>query len=102
MSDAVLLTGAEIQFHDLYARFAAFSFARADEFDSAIAAALQQLGEFPQSAPEFVEPYRRMVLRKFSLALYYVIEKRRVFVHAILDSRSSPNTIRRHLGIPPI
>lgn len=102
MSDAVLLTGAEIQFHDLYARFAEFSFARANEFDDAITEALRQLGEFPHSAPRFVEPYRRMVLSKFSLACYYVIEKRRVFVHAILDSRSSPNTIRRHLGPPPI
>ena len=102
MSDAVLLTGAEIQFHELYARFSATSFARANEFDCSITEALQQLGDFPHSAPKFVEPYRRMVLSKFSLALYYVIETRRIFVHAILDARSSPNTIRRHLGIPPI
>lgn len=102
MSDAILLTGAEIQFHDHYARFAAFSPARAEEFDSATTEALQRLGQFPHLAPKFVEPYRRMVLSKFSLALYYVIENRRVFVHSIFDSRLSPNEIRRHLGIPPI
>ena len=101
MSEAVLLTGAENQFHELYARFALSSFARADQFDRLITDALRQLSDFPSSAPEFIHPFRRLALPRFFLAVYYVIEGRRVFVHALLDSRLPQSAVRRHLDLPP-
>ena len=99
VSEAVLLIGAEIDFNAIYGRFALTSVGRADAFDHAVNEALDQIGRFPFSAPTHEDCFRRLMLGGYSLALYYVIEGRRVFVHAILDSRQSPEAIRRRLGL---
>ena len=99
MSEACLLLGAEIDFHTIYGRLALSSVARADRFDRVVHKALQQLGDFPNSAPAFEEPFRRLVLKGFFLAFYYVVENQRVFVHAILDSRQPLTSIRLRLGL---
>ena len=99
MSDAVLLAGAEIEFHEAYARLAGSGFGRADRFDHLVQEGLRQLAGFPRSGPEYIAPYRRLVLREFPYALYYALEGRRVLVHALLDLRQNPDSVRRRLGI---
>ena len=99
MSESSLLLGAEVDFHTIYGRLALSSVARADRFDRIVHKALQQLGDFPKSAPAFEEPFRRLVLKGFFLAFYYVVENQRVFVHAILDTRLPLTSIRHRLGL---
>ena len=99
MNDAVLLAGAEIEFHEAYSRLADSSFARADCFDQMVQEGLRQLAGFPRSGPEYIAPYRRLVLRDFPYARYYALEGRRVLVHALLDVRQNPDSVRRRLGI---
>jgi plasmid stabilization system protein ParE len=99
VSEAILLTGAEIEFHQIYSKLAESSFTRADRFDRTIHEALRQLAIFSRSAPEDVGSYRRLVLRGFPYALYYTIEGPRVFVQALVDTRQHPESIRRRLGL---
>jgi len=98
VSEVVLLARAEIHFHEVYAQLAAHSFARAERFDSVVEEALQQLATYPRSGPESFEKYRRLLLVEFPFAIYYIIEGERIFIHALLDTRQSPESIRRQLG----
>jgi plasmid stabilization system protein ParE len=99
VNEAILLAGAEIEFHSVYAQLAASGFARAERFDHTVQEALRQLAHFPRSAPEHLGRYRRLLLDDFPYALYYAVEGRRVFVHALLDTRQSPEAIRRRIGL---
>ncbi len=99
MSEAILLAGAEIEFHTAYARLAETSLHRAELFDIAVQKGLQQIGLFPRSAPEHLGRYRRLLLGHFPYALYYAIDGPRICVHALLDPRLPLVTLRRRLGI---
>ncbi|MDB6149377.1 MAG: hypothetical protein JWQ44_825 [Chthoniobacter sp.] len=101
VGDAILLTGAEIHFHTVYAQIASSSFERADQFDARVNEALAQLGRCPQSAPAYLDRFRRPLRPDSTYALYCVAEGDRVFVHALLDVRQSPEAIRRHPGLLP-
>jgi plasmid stabilization system protein ParE len=98
VSEVVLLAGAEIHFHEVYAQLAVHGFARAERFDNVVQEAFQQLAAYPRSAPEFIGKYRRLLLGEFPFALYYIIEGERIFIHALLDIRQSPESILRRLG----
>ena len=98
-NEAALLLGAQVEFHTLFAKFAASSMARAQDFDRLVQEGMQQLEQFPHSAPLYVERYHRLLLGKFPYALFYAIEGQRVFVHAILDIRQPLNVIVRRLGL---
>ena len=49
--------------------------------------------------PVFREPYHRLLLADFPQALYYTVEARRVFIHAIVDTRQDLGTLLGRLGI---
>jgi hypothetical protein len=40
-----------------------------------------------------------MLLRKWRIGLFYVIEGDRLMIHAALDLRQSPYSIRQQLGL---
>jgi plasmid stabilization system protein ParE len=98
-NEAALLLGAQVEFHSIFARLAESSFARAEAFDRLVHDGLQQLTRFPHSAPQHIGRYHRLLLEKLPYALYYAVEGRRVFVHAILDVRQSREAVARRLGL---
>lgn len=97
--ETALLLGARIEFHSIFGRLAEFSEARAEEFDETVHEGMEQLSQFPHSAPLHIGRYRRLVLAGFPYALYYAVDGTRVFVHAILDTRLSRVAIARRLGL---
>jgi len=48
--------------------------------------------------PMYFEKYCRLLSNRFPFAVYYRVEDKIVFVHAVLDCRSSPAWIRKKLG----
>ena len=43
------------------------------------------------------KPYHRLLSRKFPFAIFYTIENKTVFIHAVLDCRKDPAWIRDRL-----
>ena len=97
MNEIVILLGAEIDLQALYERQT--STARAELLETEMLSAFQQLLHFSRSASEFESGYRCVRLRAFPYALFYKVEGRRILLHAVLDTRQDPASIRRRLGI---
>lgn len=62
-----------------------------------IDAAIQLLRQFPEMAPEFEKPFRRLVIKNGRHGLFYAVEKRGIVVHALADLRREPRELRRRL-----
>lgn len=52
---------------------------------------------YPRSGILFLENFRRMLIPKFPMAIYYIVDPTRVVVHSILDVRLDPATIQKIL-----
>ena len=98
-NEAALLLGAQVDFHSIFGRFAESNPVRAEAFDRLVHEGMQQLEQFPHSAPFHIGRYHRLLLGKLPYALFYAVEGRRVFVHAILDIRQPREVIARRLGL---
>ena len=61
--------------------------------------ALGLLQSFPELGPVYQHPFRRFLLRDQRTGLFYTVESRRLFVHALIDLRQDPATLRRRLGL---
>lgn len=61
--------------------------------------ALALIAVFPEIGPVFSRPYRRFLLQDKNIALFYTLEGRRVFIHAVFDLRQNPSHLRRRLGL---
>ena len=66
-----------------------------DEFSSA----LERISEHPYLYPHFAGAYRRVVLKRWSLGIFYEPKARLIFVAAIVDLRRDPAAIQRRLGL---
>ena len=97
MNEIVILLGAEIDLQALYERQA--SPARAERLEAEILSAFRQLAQFPLSSSEFASGFRCFRLRAFPYGLFYKVEGRRILIHAVLDTRQDPASIRRRLGL---
>jgi ParE toxin of type II toxin-antitoxin system, parDE len=98
-NEATLLLGAQIEFQAIFNRFAEYSFARARDFDRLVHEGMQQLEQFPRSAPLHIGRYHRLRLEDLPYGLFYAIEGQRIFIHAILDIRQPREAIARRLGV---
>ena len=97
--EASLLAGANVEFFTIFAKLAEINFKTAQLFDDLVHHGLGQIAQFPHSAPLFVDRYRRLRLGRLPFALFYAIDAKRVFVHAILDIRLPRYAILRRLGL---
>lgn len=59
--------------------------------------AFDRIRNHPFIAPLYYESYRRLVLRKFPLGIFYVVETNQIAVHALLDLRQDSEKIRKRL-----
>jgi hypothetical protein len=60
--------------------------------------AISLLQEFPHLGSVYARPFRRFLLRDRVTGLFYTLEGRRLFVHALPDLRQDPELLRRRLG----
>ena len=99
MPEVVLLAGAEADSLDIFMRLESRNPDAADGFLRRLDDCLAQISMHPESAPTFVGKYRRLVMRGFPFGIFFAEEGARVFVHAVLDLRQSPEAIRRRLEL---
>ena len=99
MPEVTFLAGADRDAFEIFARIEARDPDAADAFLQRIADSVRQLGGHPESGPVFVAPFRRLVMRGYPFGIFYTAEGERLFVHAVLDLRQSPESIRRRLGL---
>jgi plasmid stabilization system protein ParE len=69
-----------------------------DQFEQDLTAGIQQLCQFPLSAPVVRPPWRRQVLSHFPHGVFYTVEGRRLVIKAVLDLRRDPQELERRLG----
>jgi hypothetical protein len=67
------------------------------EFDAALDAHLQQLAQFPLSAPQHSTGFRRLLMTTFDYGIYYRVIGNRVAVSTLINLRLSPIEIERRL-----
>jgi len=60
-------------------------------------AAFTLLREYPEIAPVYQGPYRRMLLKNFPFGIFYQLQPKGLVVAAILDLRQNPTSLRRRL-----
>jgi len=60
-------------------------------------AALQQAGRHPLAHPIIFKEYRRALVRKFPIGVFYVVQQDTIVVDAVLDLRADPRRNRERL-----
>jgi hypothetical protein len=53
---------------------------------------------FPELAPIYQEPYRRMLVRDFPYGVFYQVQPTRIVVVSVLDLRQDPGVINKRLS----
>ena len=101
MSEVLVLAGAEAHLFALYDKLEAWREGLGDRFDADFQNACSTLSKYPRIGPPFEGRFRRLLMVKWQVGLFYAIDGNRVVVHAVLDLRQSPNAIRRQLGLNP-
>lgn len=99
MAQIVILAGAESHLLTLFARLEDQSEGLGFRFHGDCSRTFALLAQFPEIAPIYGGRFRRCLLRKWQIGLFYTIEGSRVLVHAALNLHQDPATIRRLLGL---
>jgi plasmid stabilization system protein ParE len=95
MREVVWTRGAEADLQAAYEQLEAFQEGMGDGFLSLIDAAIELLRQFPEMAPIFQAPFRRLVIKDGVHGLFYTVEDRGIILHALADLRRSPDELRR-------
>ena len=97
MSELVFLFSADADIQTAYEFYKAYQEGRGEVFMRHLDVAFGQLNTFPEIAPVFHEPYRRLLVHGFPYGIFYAIEGRRIIVSSVMDLRQDPDIIRRRL-----
>ena len=65
-----------------------------ERFLELLEASMQLLRQFPEMAPNFEAPFRRLLLNDGRHGLFYVTEDRGIVIHALADLRRDPYELR--------
>jgi plasmid stabilization system protein ParE len=96
--EAVLLRGAETDLQVAFGRYEDKVEGLGEEFLLTIDGSLTAIVQFPELAPVYHKTVRRLVVNRFPYGVFYAVEGRRIVVHAVLDLRQDPRSIRKRLG----
>lgn len=97
MSELVFLFSADADIQAAFEFYEGFQTGRGEVFMCHLDLAFGQLRIFPEIAPVFHEPHRRLLIRGFPYGIFYVIEGRRIIISGVMDLRQDPAIIRRRL-----
>jgi plasmid stabilization system protein ParE len=95
---AVWTLGAEADIQYLYERLDEWDEGAGDRFYDEVLTAVRMLEAFPHIGP--VVHYgkvRRVLVYNRYYGLFYVVEGDRIILHALLDLRQDPKTLKRRL-----
>lgn len=99
MSSAVWTLGAETDVQTIYERLENWEEGAGDNFYASLLRSLMLLENFPDiGAVVFQRKVRRLLVVNRNYGLYYVHEARGVVLHALLDLRQDPRTIRKRIS----
>ena len=93
----VFLLAADMDVQAVYDYLESLNEGLGDSFLTVLEAGTQQIALFPLSCRLHLDDYRRLVLPRFPCGLFYVVESNRIVIHAVMDLRQNPETIRRRL-----
>ena len=96
--EVVILTGAESELFEAWARYEELLPGLGDRFDAVVRAALRTAAQFPEAAPRYAGEFRRLLMRRFMHCIFYRVHGTRLVVTAVLDLRQDPSAILRRLG----
>ena len=94
MRDVVWTRAAEADLHKVYDDLERYHEGAGERFLSLLDASIQLLRQFPEMAPIFGAPLRRLLLNDRRHGLFYVPEDRGIILHALADLRRDPNELR--------
>ena len=89
MSEVVVLAGADADLIDFYGRFEDLSEGLGDAFDEAYLEATHLLERHPEIGKRFGGQFRRLLLHRWNIGIFYTESGQRVFIHAIADLRQA-------------
>ncbi|MCB1229739.1 MAG: type II toxin-antitoxin system RelE/ParE family toxin [Verrucomicrobiae bacterium] len=93
----VLLRAAEDDFFRIYRKLESHQSGLGEAFSDALDTSLTLLSRHPHLERKHGDSIRRYVLHRFSLGIYYRVEKDRLMICRILDLRQSPRQTDRDL-----
>ena len=97
MPEVVWTRAAESDLQEIFAQLDEVQEGSGQRFLSLMDAALELLRQFPEMAPPFDPPFRRLVLNAGRHGLFYAVEPRGIILHAVADLRRDPEELRRRL-----
>ena len=97
-SEVVFLRGAESDLQSAFIRYEDKVEGLGREFLLTIDGSLTAVGQFPEMARVYHKTIRRLVVSRFPYGVFYAVEGQRIIVHAVLDLRQDPESIRKRLG----
>ena len=95
MREIVWTRAAEADLQAAYEEIEQFQEGAGDNFLLLIDAAIELLKHFPEMAPFFHSPFRRLLIKDGVHGIFYTIEDRGIILHAVADLRKDPNDLRR-------
>ena len=99
MNEIVILLGADVDLVEHFGRFEDTAPGRGFEFDESFVKACDLLKKHPQIAARCGGSFRRLLMLEWNLGVFYKIVGQRILIHAIMDLRQNPSSIKRRLGL---
>jgi hypothetical protein len=99
MIELVVLAGAESKLLAMYSQYESTLEGLGDLFDMEFQAACDQLCRFPEIGSPFGGRFRRFLMRRWHVGLFYTFTGTRIVVVAVFDLRQDPEIIKRDLGL---
>ena len=94
LPEVIWTRGAEADLGALYQELEDYQSSNGDRLLLLIDSSLQLLRHFPEMAPIFDSPIRRLVLNSRKHGVFYSLENRGIIIHAVADLRSDPSVLR--------
>lgn len=95
MNEIVVLAGADTDMLRKYVELDEHSPELADKFEIDLQDAFDLISRHPLIGFGYLyPPYRKWSLRGWNMAIFYQPSEKRCFIHAVLDMRQNPQSIR--------
>jgi plasmid stabilization system protein ParE len=99
MSEIVVLLGADSDLIKWFGRFEDWRPGLGFDFDRDFRKACDRLSANPLVGPQWRQGFRRLLIRRWNLGIFYEVRGKRVLIHGILDLRQNPDEIEKRLGL---
>ena len=97
MAELVWTRAAESDLQEIFEQCEEAREGSGERFVSLLGAAVELLRQFPEMAPVFDPPLRRLVLNARHHGVFYTLEPRGIILHAVADLRRDPEELRLRL-----